>query len=194
LKPQQKLEASRERLRSALAKARGSADKDDEGGQDEGDASFTDTLIRSAQRIWARHPLRGAVQVLRQVVGPALASELKPLVRSHPLRVLAIAVGLGAAVAWLRPWRLLPQAALGSALLSLALPRRALWQELLSSGLVERLVRGEWLASWFAGASPPASDAEAPHGTATPLEPAPTAAEPDVLHRMGPGTDAARAA
>lgn len=206
--PVERLRASRARLSRALQVAQGGRPRDrSEEARDTSPFNLADLAERAVRAAWSHHPLRSAWRVLRQIVGPATADQLRPLVTAHPLRTVTIAAGLGAALVWLRPWRLLPQAAL----LSMLLPQRAIWQALKTSGL-DRLADGAWLAQWVEDALSPAASqpegesAEASPGNAAdtattasttapaaPTEP-PTTAEHEVLQRVQPGADGARAA
>jgi len=196
----ERLQASRARLRRALVAAQGS--KPRERGDAAGESSpfdlsgMAESVLRAT---WSHHPLRSAWRVFRQIVGPATADQLRPLITAHPLRTVTIAAGVGAALVWLRPWRLLPQAAL----LSMLLPQRAIWQALKTTGL-DRLADGEWLAQWVEDALSPAAASTAEpapsqdttaEAAAAPTAPtAPTTPEHEVLQRVQPGADGARAA
>jgi hypothetical protein len=59
----------------------------------------------------------------------------------------------------------------------------------MSSGLLDRLARGELMSQWFGAASPQGST-----GNADRAEAPSAAAGPEVLHQAQPPADAARAA
>ena len=55
-------------------------------------------IKKSAQAWWHHHPAHVAFDVAKPVV--------ESYTRKHPLQVLGIATGLGAAAVWIKPWRL----------------------------------------------------------------------------------------
>ena len=61
-------------------------------------------LAAVLRRWWQEHPVRLALDVSVPV--------LQTFARAYPLPVMAVCVAVGAAVVWLRPWRLLPLSAL----------------------------------------------------------------------------------
>jgi hypothetical protein len=61
-------------------------------------------LASVLRRWWHEHPVRLALDVGTPV--------LQTIARSYPLPIMAVCVAVGAAVVWLRPWRLLPLSAL----------------------------------------------------------------------------------
>lgn len=61
-------------------------------------------LAAVLRRWWQEHPVRLALDVGVPV--------LQTFARAYPLPVMAACVAVGAAVVWLRPWRLLPLSAL----------------------------------------------------------------------------------
>lgn len=101
----QRIEASRASIRAELARRR---DPVDDRGDKPGDAAawwqqfpLVRTTVRALRLWWRRHPARPAVDIAAQ----AGAQVLAPLVRSHPVGAVALAMLAGAAmVAW-RPWR-----------------------------------------------------------------------------------------
>lgn len=194
--PVERLKASRARLRLALDKSRGShSRRRAEAGEADAPFNLLDTIERVLRDTWTLHPLRRGWRVFRQIVGPAAAQQLRPIVTEHPFRVVAIAAGIGGLIFWLKPWRLLPRAAL----LSVLIPQRAIWQAVMASGL-GKLADGDWLAQWVDPTLSPkgpqraesdASDSASAQAASTAT---PTAPEHEVLHRMQPGADGARAA
>jgi hypothetical protein len=61
-------------------------------------------LAAVLRRWWQEHPVRLALDVGTPV--------LQTFARAYPLPIMAVCVAVGAAVVWLRPWRLLPLSAL----------------------------------------------------------------------------------
>lgn len=189
LTPTQKLEASRARLRAALQSARGESTSGSDPAAGTGkEASFTDALFRAAHQVWMRHPLRAAMGVFKQIVGPELLHTLRPMAASNPLGLVLAGAAVGMTLVWLRPWRLLPKAALTSVLISQLFPRRELWQALMNSGL-DKLTNLDTLVQWLnrsrAQTAKPEAEASSPQTTA---------AKASVLHPEPPVTDTARAA
>jgi hypothetical protein len=72
------------------------------GGQ--ADSSEGVGLAAVLRRWWQEHPVRLALDVGT----PALQT----IARTYPLPIMAVCVAVGAAVVWLRPWRLLPLSAM----------------------------------------------------------------------------------
>lgn len=160
LRPLQRLAQSRARLRAVLAPpVAPAADESDSGPSWEqrlraipGVAFAVDVV----QAWWQHHPLRAATTVAREVSRAAL----RPVAGRHPFALVAVAVGIGAALAWARPWRW----ALKSALFAGLVPQFA-------SRVASALPIEEWvnvIGSLFTRASPP-----------TPTEPAPGARQDD---------------
>jgi len=50
---------------------------------------------------WTGHPWRPTVSLL----GDAVDAEVGPWVRKHPSSAIALGIGAGVAIAWIRPWR-----------------------------------------------------------------------------------------
>lgn len=72
----------------------------DESGLSSASSGFWPSAVARAIRTWWRHhPVSMAVDVATPVVGR--------YARSHPLKLLGLAVAAGAAVVLIRPWRLL---------------------------------------------------------------------------------------
>lgn len=128
--PQQRLQRNRQTM---LAEVRGPARRkappsttdssDEHGGYDDSHAADHDgsgfsMIRRGVGAWWQAHPARIAAHVAE----PAL----KEFARERPLKLIGIAVGVGAAAAVLRPWRLV---SLG-AVLAIAL-RPVNWSSLL---------------------------------------------------------------
>lgn len=136
----QRIEASRASIRAELARLR---DPVDDHGDKPGDAAawwlrfpLVRTTMRALRLWWRRHPARPAVDIASEAGAQALA----PLVRSHPVGAVALAMLAGAAmVAW-RPWRSRLSAAVwGSAVATL------------TSGLARALVSTDTLAALAQG-------------------------------------------
>jgi hypothetical protein len=72
--------------------------------RDPGNTDGDSGLAAVLRRWWHGHPLHLALEVATPV--------LQTFARAYPLPVLALAGALGAALVWLRPWRLLPLSAL----------------------------------------------------------------------------------
>jgi len=142
--PTERLEASRARLRRALEGGREPAPKraasSAPGTAGAGMHSFIDRTMSRLQGLWSRHPLRPAAHVFNQTAMPLMEARLKPWAETHPMRIVGIAIGTGALLGWLRPWRWLSRAGAASLLLSVLLPRRLIFRELMNSSLVQRLV------------------------------------------------------
>lgn len=60
-----------------------------------------DTATRALRLWWRRHPARPVVDI----ASDAGAQALKPLVRTHPVAAVALAMAAGAAMVVWRPWR-----------------------------------------------------------------------------------------
>ena len=76
-------------------------------------------LMDAVSAWWANHPLKPAASVAEGVVRDAAA----PLARRHPLMVVTGAFIVGAAITWLRPWRLLGKTAVFAGLFSQVVSR-----------------------------------------------------------------------
>ena len=75
-------------------------------GHSHGDSNW-DVIKKTAQAWWHHHPANVAFDVAKPVV--------ESYTRNHPLKVLAIAAGLGAAAIWIKPWRLVSMGGLAVA-------------------------------------------------------------------------------
>lgn len=64
-------------------------------------------LVDGIVQRWQGHPLRLAAQV----AGGLADGWIKPVAQAHPVRLILGALAVGAALAWVRPWRLLPRPA-----------------------------------------------------------------------------------
>ena len=71
-----------------------------------GDSNW-DVIKKAAQAWWHHHPANVAFDVAKPVV--------ESYTRNHPLKVLGIAAGLGAAAVWIKPWRLVSMGGLAVA-------------------------------------------------------------------------------
>ena len=60
-----------------------------------------DTARRALRLWWRRHPARPVVDI----ASDAGSQALKPLVRTHPVAAMALAMAVGAAMVVWRPWR-----------------------------------------------------------------------------------------
>jgi hypothetical protein len=105
----QRLQASRASIDAELKKLQGFTD-DDEPAPAADTASpppwaaaapWFDTLSRALRLWWRRHPARPVVAIASDVGAQAL----KPLVRTHPVASLSLAMAAGAAMVVWRPWR-----------------------------------------------------------------------------------------
>ena len=79
-------------------------DNANEGFADSGDSAHSQgdsnwsVIKKSARAWWHHHPAHVAIDVAKPVV--------ESYARNHPLKVLGIAAGFGAAAVWIKPWRL----------------------------------------------------------------------------------------
>lgn len=121
LSPVQRLEASRERLREAMASV-GRRAGATHGASDGVAASWLDSLkslpglgpvIDSLQGWWSRHPLRAAIVVAQEAAGAALG----PFARRHPFALIASTMLIGAFLARARSWRGVTSSALFAGML-----------------------------------------------------------------------------
>lgn len=121
--PEQRLAASREKLRAALA-PRNSHDADDgpsTGGSFGPLRQLLSTLpisrmaMRGISRWWRLHPWRSSVEF----VFDATDELVRPAAEKHPWMLLAGALVVGAVISRARPWRLLS----GGALLASVIPQ-----------------------------------------------------------------------
>jgi len=173
--PVQRLEASRERLRSAWRARRG-AGPAQSGPPTSGDGLLP-WLEHALTSWWNKHPLKGIAQVAADVAAPAARSLLEPEAERHPLRLVAIAAAAGALVMAVRPWRWLPQAALSSLLIGALWPHGSLQRWLSGGGLMRWLASGELsrLIAGLAAAPTETSNDGTPTNSRTPAPgPAPT--------------------
>lgn len=65
-------------------------------------------VLESLSAWWVNHPLRP----LTVVATEASEAVARPVARRHPLALVAAAAGVGAALAWARPWRWIFRSAL----------------------------------------------------------------------------------
>jgi len=89
-------------------------------------------LMDALSAWWANHPLQPAASVAEGVVREAAA----PLARRHPLMVVTGAFVVGAAITWLRPWRLLGKTAVFAGLFSQVVSRTVMhmpWESMLGA-------------------------------------------------------------
>ncbi len=108
----QRLAASRASIHAELRKLQGDVDDQDDGvasgppARGQASSAFTSapwfaTVRRAVRLWWRRHPVRPVVEI----ASDAGALALKPLVRTHPVASLSLAMATGAALVVLRPWR-----------------------------------------------------------------------------------------
>jgi hypothetical protein len=105
----QRLAASRASINAELMKLQGRTEDDDAAPPSTGArpasgfgaASWFDTVTRALRLWWRRHPAREVVGI----ASDAGALALKPLVRTHPVAALSLAVAAGAVMVVWRPWR-----------------------------------------------------------------------------------------
>lgn len=104
----QRLEASRASIHAELRKLQGLVDDEPSPTTGEANASawagaapWFDTARRALRLWWRRHPARQVVDM----ASDAGALALKPLVRTHPVLSLSLAMAAGAAMVVWRPWR-----------------------------------------------------------------------------------------
>lgn len=71
--------------------------EDPQGGSHEGGSAWR-TIKRTAGAWWHTHPARLALEVAEPVV--------EKYARAHPIKLVAVAAGVGAAVVLAKPWRL----------------------------------------------------------------------------------------
>jgi hypothetical protein len=107
-----------------------------------------DTATRALRLWWRRHPARPVVDI----ASDAGAQALEPLVRTHPLAAVALAMAAGAAMVVWRPWRSRVTA--------------AVWAGLgaqLTAGLVKSMLNPGTLSALLGSlASRPSSNTQAP--------------------------------
>jgi hypothetical protein len=101
----QRLEASRASIQAELTKLQPSDDTAAAAGQSlpswTAALPWFDTARRAVRLWWRRHPARPLVDI----AADAGSQALEPLVRSHPLASVALAMAAGAAMVVWRPWR-----------------------------------------------------------------------------------------
>jgi hypothetical protein len=108
----QRLQASRALIDAELKKLQGFTDEDTAAPAGAPSASpapswsaavapWLGTLTRALRLWWRRHPARPVVDI----AADAGALALKPLVRTHPVALLSLAMAAGAAMVIWRPWR-----------------------------------------------------------------------------------------
>lgn len=117
-------------------------------------------VLRALRLWWRRHPARPVLNMASDAGNEAL----KPLVRTHPVASLSIAMAAGAAMVIWKPWRSRFSAAAWAAL-----------GAQLTSGLVKSVLNPGTLAALLgslprAPAQPPASNTE-PSPSTTPFTP-----------------------
>ncbi|HEU4457572.1 MAG TPA: hypothetical protein VFR90_00440 [Methylibium sp.] len=163
-----RLQANRERLRrSWIGEPEAPRPEPNPEAQPEAHESWLYRMRGLVETGWSHHPLKATLDNVGAVAGPLANAALRPQVQQHPVRVLAIAAGIGAAIVWVRPWRVLTRAALSSLLLSALLPRRQILRWLLSGG---------WRKSFGAGAARRTAGLHAPRSAvpdAAPMPPRP---------------------
>jgi hypothetical protein len=107
-----RLQASRASIDAELKKLRGFTDSDAAAAPDASAGSspptwstaaapWLGTVSRALRLWWRRHPARPVVDI----AADAGALALKPLVRTHPVASLSLAMAAGAAMVVWRPWR-----------------------------------------------------------------------------------------
>jgi hypothetical protein len=144
----QRIEASRALIRAELARRREPADAAGDGPA--GAAwwmrfPLVRTTMRALRLWWRRHPAQPVLDIAADAGSRALA----PLVRSHPVGAVVLAMLAGAAmVAW-RPWRSRLSAAVWASAAAT-----------LTSGLTQALINTDTLAALMQGLrrSAPATD------------------------------------
>ncbi len=101
----QRLEASRASIHAELMKMQSPDDGSPQSGDPSSGWPFSmplfDTATRALRLWWRRHPARPVVDI----ASDAGAQALKPLVRTHPVAAIALAMAAGAAMVVWRPWR-----------------------------------------------------------------------------------------
>jgi hypothetical protein len=105
----QRLAASRASINAELLKLQGFGNDDDAAPPPAGDpaspeapsAPWFDTTRRALHLWWRRHPARPVLDM----ASDAGALALKPLVRTHPVASVSLAMAVGAAMVVWRPWR-----------------------------------------------------------------------------------------
>lgn len=101
----QRLEASRASIHAELTKMRSPEEALPQSGGPSAGWPFSMPLFATATRAlrlwWRRHPARPVVDI----ASDAGAQALKPLVRTHPVAAIALAMAAGAAMVVWRPWR-----------------------------------------------------------------------------------------
>ena len=112
-------------------------------------------LMETVENWWMRHPMRTAVLVAAE----ASRAIVRPVAQRTPVKLMLIALGVGAVIAWTRPWRWLIRPALFAGLL----PQ-----------LVSRIVANLPVDSWMAmlgSLSDPARPGSRRSTPATPMPP-----------------------
>ena len=186
LTPIERLERSRARLRKTWVGTRRPPRRDPQRSSETrpndadaspgaGEENTLDVLTSMLKRWWERHPLRQVSDIAAEVAAPAARSILGSLAERHPLRLVALAAGVGALLVAVRPWRWLPQAALSSLLLSALWPRGGPSRWLSAGGLASLLASGDLsrLLASLAGQAP--ADSAADRDEAIDPRPAPAA-------------------
>ena len=101
----QRLEASRASIHAELMKMQSPDETSPQSGAPSSGWPFSmplfDTATRALRLWWRRHPARPVVDI----ASDAGAQALKPLVRTHPVAAIALAMAAGAAMVVWRPWR-----------------------------------------------------------------------------------------
>lgn len=104
LTPQQRLAVSRHALMSQLQGSNGEREHASERSTFLDGMAWAPIARGVARHWWQRHPLHAAGQLARPV--------LEKYARDEPLKLVAVAAAVGAAVVLARPWRLLSASAL----------------------------------------------------------------------------------
>ena len=101
----QRLEASRASIHAELTKMQAPDESEPRSGGASTGWPFAmplfGTVTRALRLWWRRHPARPVVDI----ASDAGAQALKPLVRTHPVAAMALAMAAGAAMVVWRPWR-----------------------------------------------------------------------------------------
>jgi len=136
----ERVEASRARLRDAMAPKRPPARATSRAGAGRvhGPSLWRrlrllpamGLVVDSVSAWWSRHPMRPVAQV----AGVASNAAVRPLAQRSPWTLVLVAAAVGASLGWLRPWRWL----FGSALFAGLVPQ-------LATQVVRRLPLESWM-------------------------------------------------
>jgi hypothetical protein len=118
LSPSQRLALSRERMREAMKPP---SPRDRSAGVNDHPSLLyrlralpgVALLVDVVETWWARHPMHTAALL----AGQASRAVVAPIARRNPLRLVLLAFAVGAALAWVRPWRWIIRPALFAGLL-----------------------------------------------------------------------------